>query len=522
MNVISYACKPVTIVSAGIFSGSDGFAARLTGIFKEKESGQVFRVPGFYCGNSQWAVRFSAQEPGTWEYHIVSDDIQLLGDLCGTVEIVQDDHVFPRPLRTKGFGFATSEDEPHFMSPFECDFLFSLVASPDGHEKLHTLVDNMKAYGFNQIVVNSFAWDSFYFRGRVNSDDYGPPYVDLWIETENGRSMNPAYFEHFDYMMNYLHQQGMYVQIYLRVYNKAVKWDEKYSQKEEDYLRTFVARYAAYTNVIWDITKEGYFEKDKQYIYHLFSLVQRYDPFKRLKTIHDDDEYALDPRYEKTVDFLTVQKYGEFSYMVMYYRLRSGKPVVTGELGTDHQRALRCMTDDRNMEPEGEQYDEKDYAKNAWQNLMGGGYACYYNRYMCWDVIEYDSVPRGFQYFKLMRDFFAPFDLSEFTPAPELSAWSGVVLDDRKTKILLYMEPKHDDRYNFFDRAVTLLNPANGRKYIRFTAFGIFSGKTQNISPQPPALPGSDAYDYMADNIHLDMTWIEEPVVIIGEYELTH
>ena len=148
--------------------------------------------------------------------------------------------------------------------------------------------------------------------------------------------------------------------------------------------------------------------------------------------------------------------------MVMYYRLRSGKPVVTGELGTDHQRALRCMTDDRNMEPEGEQYDEKDYAKNAWQNLMGGGYACYYNRYMCWDVIEYDSVPRGFQYFKLMRDFFAPFDLSEFTPAPELSAWSGVVLDDRKTKILLYMEPKHDDRYNFFDRAVTLLNPANG------------------------------------------------------------
>ena len=123
---------------------------------------------------------------------------------------------------------------------------------------------------------------------------------------------------------------------YLKVYNKLEKLPERYSEEESIYLRYMLARYQAYPNLIWNYSKEGYFEADKDYFYHNAKKIRCMDAYRHLCTIHDDLVYALDPEYGKTVDFLVLQQFGEYASSCMYYRERSKKPVVLGEFAQDY------------------------------------------------------------------------------------------------------------------------------------------------------------------------------------------
>lgn len=482
MDITAKINLPIDIPVQGTCKeGCDPYSVALYGIFTNENKIER-KIPGFYKGNQTWCVRFSGDKEENVTYRIISDSLKDSNLPSGTVKVKGREEGVTKQLFVKEACFVDADGKEVFLMGYECDFLFSLFASPNGSGKTQTLINNLKHGGFNKIVMNVYAYDLEFNPGRTCEDDYGPPYIEMWEEDQNGaRRLKEAFFLNMDRLMDLLYENGMYVELYFKVYNKSVPWPERYSEEERQYITMVTARYQAYPNVFWNFTKEGYFEKDKNYIYHNLCLIRELDAYHHLCTIHDDLEYALNEKYRDTIDYLTLQQQGEMSHACLYYGLRSGKPVVNGEFGNECGEYGVLDT------PAWKSYSPEDNARFAFQSVMAGAYVTYYSAYGAWDVIQYDRVPKGFQYFRHLRQYFQKRDFAAYHPAPELCAWSGLCLvgnsadENGQKEMIVYVEPKEERLYLLYWTGEAHLNPKAGRKILSVTRTGMFSGKEEQI-----------------------------------------
>lgn len=516
---------PVDITMQGSYPGKNPFFAQIQGAFTS-DTGETMIVPGFYHGDGKWTVRFSAEQDGDWSFEITSDDIVLRGESTGKVIVSGEEAGVPHKLCVSGTRFVDGTGKPVFLLGHECNFLFGLVGSPGGHDKLEIFLENLKKGGFNQIQVNSYAHDTSWANGDTCENDYGPPPIEMWIDTPDGRQLNPQYFEEYDWMVKRLHENGIYANIYLRVYNKYVVWDAKYSQEDIAYYRHFAARYQAYSNVVWCISKEAYYETDREYFYQMITMVKEMDAYKRLVTIHDGLQYALDEKYRDTVDFLTLQQHGEWGNCSLYYVERTGKPVVIGESGQEQGPNGRLDTLCFKC------FSPEEFCSNAYETVFGGAYFQYYSVYMAWDVIEYAYVPPGYRYFKQMQEFFSRFKLDQFRAVPELIPIGGSAhcLDDGESTLLIYIMPQENERHLCYNLRYIMMHPNDsGRRFVSYKQFGIYSGKITDYTPAQAENNSSEGY-FVENNVTHRETLRQtvmlegnhrEPIVVIITYEKT-
>lgn len=483
MNITTKVNIPIDILVHGVCTADDDpYSVVPYGIFAG-ECGTERKIPGFYIGNHTWCVRFSWDQEENVTYRILSDFPGNGSTPTGTIGVKGEEAGITKQLFVKGTHFVDADGEDVFIMGYECDFLFSLFASPNGLEKTKTLINNLKQGGFNKIVMNVYACDLEFNPGRSCEDDYGPPYIEMWENDQNGtRRWNETFFQNMDRLIDLLHRNGIYAELYFKVYNKSVPWPEKYSEEERQYITMITARYQAYPNVLWNFTKEGYFEKDKNYIYHSLSLIRKMDAYHHLCTIHDDLEYALNEKYADTIDYLTLQQQGEMSHACLYYGLRSKKPVVNGEFGNE---CGECGILDT---PAWKSYSPEDNARFAFQSVMAGAYVTYYSAYAAWDVIKYDPAPKGFKYFRHLRQYFRVRNFAAYHPEPELCAWSGLCMventadENGQKEMIVYIEPKDERLYLLYWTGEAHLNPKAGRKILSITKTGMFSGKEEPVS----------------------------------------
>ena len=78
------------------------------------------------------------------------------------------------------------------------------------------------------------------------------------------------------------------------------------------YFTYFTARYQAFPNVIWDYSKESYYELDKDYLASRLALVKENDSYRRLTTVHDDRHFYGEPQNAGLLDFATLQQHDDF------------------------------------------------------------------------------------------------------------------------------------------------------------------------------------------------------------------
>lgn len=525
MEYTSTRRMPVDILLSGSYAGDDPFAASLYGEFAQAE-GETLRIPGFYKGDGQWAVRFSAADDSEWSYRVISDEITFTSKASGTVQVRGETEGATHALVVKGTRFVNDAGQPVLYLGHECNFLFSMVGSPNGREKLETFVCNLKKGGFNLVQVNSFAVDTSWNKGRTTENDYGPPYIELWDANKQGHKLNASFFDDYDWMVDYLHKNGIYISIYLRVYNKYVDWPAKLSPDEDTYLLHFAARYQAYPNVIWCISKEAYYETDRNYLYRIMSKVRDNDAYHRLCTIQDGLQYALDEQYAHTVDFLVNQQHGEWAHATMYYTLRTQKPVIMGEGGPEcgpfgilDSTGFPCWT-------------AEQCVANAYEAVMGGGYYQYYHIYMSWDIIDYDLLPAGYRYFRQMQDFFSQFRMDQMAVVPELCPFgsSAKCMDDGECTLLVYLEPKGTEPYLDYHFDHLLMHPNDsGRRFLSYRRFGIYTNKTTDYTPT--LIESGHCCNYFDDENSAHVETMKssvilradpkEPVIYIINYEKT-
>ncbi len=221
---------------------------------------------------------------------------------------------------------------------------------------------------------------------------------------------NLPYWQHYDRVIKALHERGMTAHIMFKVYNKMVNWPEKGSPEDDLYFRYVVNRYAAFPNIVWDYSKESYYEEDVSYKQDRLELIRRTDPYDRLVTLHDDKQ-IFEGHYDELIDFHADQYHDPDMYhAALEQRAYRDWPIFNVEFGYEHgPGGITDKTFGRVQNPE-------EVCHRAWMLATTGAYLAYYYTYTAWDVIRLDDTPVGYGYFRILSDFFNSVDFPSFRP----------------------------------------------------------------------------------------------------------
>ncbi len=377
------------------------FSADVTG-----PDGKKFTTLGFYDGENTWKIRISPTALGNWSLVTHSPVPELNDQHASFVCIANPSPQIHGPLRIdpehpQQFIF---EDGTHtFPMGYECDWLWALDTNDTDLKTINPFLDRLTGLGFNLIILNAYAQDTSWRKGRTGEDDFGPPPLYAWEGTNDKPDQtrfNLAYWQHYDRVIEALHRRGIVAHILMKVYNKQVKWPVTGSPEDDLYFRWLIARYAAYPNVTWDLSKEAQYEKSVDYKIGRFNFIRANDPYHRLLTIHDDKAAYDRGAYDNAVDYRSDQQHTKWRETMLAHLQKHAWPVINTEFGYEHgPKGLKDKTYSVAQGPE-------EVCRRAWELCTAGGFVVYYYTYTAWDVIRLQDNPPGYAYFKNLSDFF--------------------------------------------------------------------------------------------------------------------
>ncbi len=381
-----------------------------------RPDGSAFEAGGFYDGENTWKIRLACETEGEWKLETRSQE-KSLNNRVRYVQCTANTHpAVHGPLRV-------NEENPHhfiyqdgtepFLLGYEADWLWAIDLGRDNMDRTHAFLDKLNESGFNYIIFNVFAYDTRWRTGKTEEQDFGPPEMIPWEGTYDKPDysrFNLPYWQHYDRVVKALHERGMTAHIMFKVYNKAVTWPDKGSTEDDLYFKYVVHRYAAYPNIVWDYSKESYYEEDVVYKQDRLELIRETDPYVHPVTLHDDKE-IMEGYYDELIDFHADQNHDPDMYRItLEQRAYRNWPVMNVEFGYEHgPGGLQDKTFGRVQSPE-------EVCIRAWKLAMAGAYVAYYYTYTAWDVVRLDDNPKGYAYFSIFSDFFSELDFPSFRP----------------------------------------------------------------------------------------------------------
>ncbi len=423
------------------------FAEELRAVFRS-DGGEQFEVPGFHDGDDDWKIRFCPPEAGDWTYETISSLPSLAG-LTGTVKvsgsgragthgpirIAKDD---PRKL-------AYSDGKPYPLLAFELDWLFALDAeNPDDIPRTRRIVDQVAGQGFNQIVLNVFAYDAgFGEKDKIDPrHNFSKPKAFPFggsNETPDHSTLSVEYFQRFDRVISYLEKKGIIAHLMIYVWNKKVNWPEPGSEGDDLYFEYVVKRYQGFPNLIWNISKEAldYDYVGADYVTSRIDRLRALDGHNRLVSVHDYKYCELHP---EKVDFVSIQEWAPYLYerLLDVRREHPDKPVFVIEHG-GYEKTMNSVFD-------GAYTDPVVCLDRAWQCYFACAYPTYYWQNAAWYQVVYDmqALPEkqrpnlGFyHHMQLLRSRF-----SDASFEPMVVPFAPPILADKKTHRYLFYLPE--------------------------------------------------------------------------------
>lgn len=421
--------------------------ASFSGVFEN--AGREIQVHGFYNGGSEYRLRFTPPSKGTWKYQTRSSIASLNGK-SGDLRVFaprkgRKGGIRVNPKSKRRFQYANGDE--YFPIAFESDWLFALDAeNPMGIPVTRKFVDQLADSGFNQIVMNVFAYDvSWKKDDKLTPEfEYGSP-KSFPFGGDNTKpdhsQLNIEYFKRLDRVIDYLDQKDIAAHLMIYVWNKLVNWPEARSAEDNRYFDYVVKRYQAFPNMVWDVSKEalGYGHTDVTYIHDRIKRLRELDNYQRLITVHD---YSYNRRFTDRVDFISVQLWGSELYSIMRKVVQDmpGKPILNIEHG-GYERGPYVVFEGNYTSPE-------VCLERSWQCVFAGTYPSHYWQGAAWNVIIPDieamkpeERPR-FDYYRHMNDFVEKYDIGSLKAGDKKSA-SGFCLHDGDNLMIFYV-PKEN------------------------------------------------------------------------------
>ncbi len=382
--------------------------------------GKSVTLPGFFDGDGAWKVRVSPNAEGKWSLVTKSDLKELDGKTAEFTCVKSANanaHGVLRVDKEHPHHFIFEDGTRFFMQGYEYDWLWALDMDKPGVPTVDASLDLIAKHGFNYVIMNSYAHDTGWRKGRTGPDDYGPSLLYPWEGTNEQHDqsrMNLAYWRHYDRVMSALAQRGIQAHMLVKVYNKQVKWPAHGSDEEKLFFRWLIARYAAYPNIIWDFSKEAHNEKDLAYKQGWLKWLRENDPYHHLTTVHDDDKANDSGAYDDLTDFRTDQGHKDWHNVVLRQRERRAWPVANVE--SDYE----CGPGGVNDKTYGKAESPEEMMDTLWEIAMAGGYIAYYYTYTAWDVIRPLDVPPGYAMMKHFGDFWRATEYWTLEPSDKL------------------------------------------------------------------------------------------------------
>lgn len=432
-------------------------------------------LPGFYDGGNTWKVRFSPTREGRWLIKTRSDVSSLNNQKAIVTCIKNNNSNVHGSLRIdKSKRHFIYEDGTHwFANGYEVNWLWALDEKDNALPTLNPFLDKLKAYGFNFVLVNAYAYDTRWRAGKSEADDYGPAL--LYPFGGNNKEpdfthYNLEYWRHYDNMMEALCKKGIVAHIYFKVYNKEVNWMKNNSEEDDQYFRWIIARYAAYPNIIWDLAKEANYEKSVEYKIDRLKFIRSTDPYKRLLTVHTDIQTYDKGFYNDVIDFRSHQEQSNRLHETTLKQLKQNLwPVMNVESGYEYgPKGPTDKTYNRVHSPE-------ETARFIWEVQMAGGYNAYYYTHTAWDVIRTKDTPPGYTYVKNFYDFFNKTKYWLLQPADSLVS-TGYCLANTGKEYVVFQNKST----SFTLQLTGISKPIKAQWYHPFTGEYIDAGKISN------------------------------------------
>jgi hypothetical protein len=453
------------------------FAATVKG-----PAGESFTVPGFFDGSGTWKIRVAPTVEGPWSL-VTKSDLKELDGQTVTFNCVTNPnpkvHGVLRVDKAHPHHFIFEDGSRFFMQGYEYDWLWALDMDKPGVPTVEQSLDLLARHGFNYVILNSYAHDTGWRKGKTGQDDYGPPALYAWEGTNDQPDhsrMNLAFWRHYDRVMTALSDRGIQAHMLMKVYNKQVNWPKRDSAEEKLFFRWLVARYAAYPNVIWDFSKEAHNEKELPYKQGVLKYIRQLDPYHHLMTVHDDDQANDHGAYDELTDFRADQQHGKWHEVILRQRERRAWPVVNVEFGYEHgPGGVTDKTYNVVQAPE-------EVMRRAWEIAMAGGYIAYYYTYTAWDEIRPLDLPPGYAYFEHFSDFWRATEYWKLEPSDKLVNNGGCLSQPGQEYVVFQNQPQ-PFTLNIADAKSPLqaewFNPRTGKR----SDAGSFSNGTANLSP---------------------------------------
>ena len=411
------------------------FFAEVTG-----PDGAKLVLPGFYDGNGTWKIRLSPTAEGKWQLVAHSPAAALNGQ---SVQFV----CTPNAARVHGAVRVDGQHPRHFVFEdgtrffpmgYECDWLWALDATNAALPSVNRFLDKLAANGFNYVLLNAYAHDTSWAKGKTSDEDYGPPPLYAWAGTNEQADhsrFNLAYWQHYDRVIAALNDRGMLAHVMIKVYNKMVNWPAKGSAEDDLYFRWLIARYCAYPNVHWDFSKESNNEKDLDYKLGRIKFIRDNDPYRRAITTHTDLQTYDSGAYNEVLDYRSDQVHSKWHASLLNHRQQHAWPVLNVEFGYEHgPQGLQDQTYRVAQAPE-------EVCRRAWEVCLAGGYGAYYYTYTAWDIIRPEDSPPGYRYFRQLREFFDRTGYWRMEPSDELVSEGYCLAEPGREYIVFLNQP---------------------------------------------------------------------------------
>ena len=431
------------------------FFAEATATVSDKNGSQ--EIPLFFNGDGQWVFRYSASQPGEKTF-LISSEIKSLNGKKGRIIVSPNTKknrhggIVRNPENPRHFYY--EDGTPYFNLAFECDWLFALDYGNAELPKTKQLLGHIAENGFNQIVMNVFAYDvdtNWVADALLKENpqhNYGAPKHIFPFLGNNDQpdhsALNLEFFKHFDRVIAELHDHEIVSHLMVYVWNKLVSWPEPGSEADNRYYEHVIKRYQAFPNIIWDVSKEATskialskFKNIGEHIRQRCILTRQLDAYNRLVSVH---AYGFCKNNKDVVDFISIQdwKLSIYDQMLNAWNQFPDMPVFNIEHGGYEESPY-------NVFPGG--YDNAEVClRRNYLCLFAGTYTTYYWQGTSWSAIIHNPFhqPEGFyqpkfEYFKHLKGLFDRVSFENFEPVTKYNSRSFNLTNYKEGEILLYV-----------------------------------------------------------------------------------
>ncbi|KGT88702.1 DUF5060 domain-containing protein [Enterobacter cancerogenus] len=428
------------------------FDVETTAIFTHTKSGKTYRSVLFYNGGNDFVSRVSLPESGEWRYKIESSLPDLNGR-SGSVQITEANSrgkVMVDKATRKTFTYENGD--VYNPQAYELDWLFSLDQKDNSLTQTKSIVDYIKQGGFNQVLMNVYAYGSSN-KNSWATKDLDPKYnfnkteIFPFLGTNDKpdySALNVDYFKKLDEKIAHLNNQGIEAHLMIYVWNKGVNWPALGSKEELRYFNYVINRYSGFNNIIWDVSKEAmdYNHANAQFINDRIDIIRKLDPREHLVTLHDFI-YAESPYLASNLDYISIQEWAPdiAKKTEDLNRLHPDKPVHNIENGCYETTTHRIFSGAFNS---AEACLDRNY-----QIYFNGAYTTHYWQNTSWFELNYEpqKLPKEKQpnmvYQKVFSEFMGNYPLKTWKPHRfHFSTWS--LINDKK-EIVFYLPADADD-----------------------------------------------------------------------------